>query len=483
LSYNKHRKVPMIDKIGYGAGNFSTGVSIQVVGAYLVFYSTAVLNIPGSLVGMAVSLSIVWDAFTDPLMGFISDETNSKTFGRRHLYLLIGALGIALSNYFLWNINTDHSTHTKFMMILAVILAVKSFMTVYITPYTALGAEMSNDYDERTSIQGIKTIFFLLGLAFVSVVGMYAFFQPSSEFPIGQLNPEAYSSMGLFSSAVVLVFALICFITTKKYIPLLNPPATNEAYKGKLMKLLKSFKGVLLNKSFRFVALAYMFNNISSALLSNIGLHVFTYTFMLNSQQIAIIIGVQFLFSMLSQPAWSVISGRIDKKPSMVLGLVICITASAIFLMLVFAKNFVLGNMLYFFPFAALAGFGTGGLFTLPLSMVADVIDLEELNTGKRAEGTYYGCLTLFYKFSQSFTLILIGFLLDLVKFDSNLPVQAEGTVITLGLILSIGSAISFVMALISIRKYSLSRQQIEEIQVEIKARNTHIGKGNYLNS
>ena len=77
---------------------------------------------------------------------------------------------------------------------------------------------------------------------------------------------------------------------------------------------------------------------------------------------------------------------------------------------------------------------------TLPFSMIADVIDLDELNTGKRAEGSYYGCLTLFYKLAQSVTLLVIGFVLDLVKFDASLLIQAENTVIILGLMLSIGS-------------------------------------------
>lgn len=473
ITYNNgHRKIPLADKIGYGLGNFSTGVAIQVVGAYLVFYCTAVLDIPGSLVGVAVSLGVIWDAITDPLMGYFSDITKSKTFGRRHLYLIIGGLGMALSNFFLWNISSSLSTSAKFTIVLIDILAVKTFMTIFITPYTALGAELSNDYNERTSIQGIKTIFFLLGLSFVSVVGMYIFFQPSAEYSIGQLNPEAYKNMGLFSSIIVVIFALACFFSTKKYIPILNQHAQNNEVKGGMLSLFNSFKDIFINKSFRYVAFSYMFNNIASALLTNIGLHVFTYTFSLTSQQIAIIVGVQFLVSMLSQPLWTYTSKKMDKKPSMILGLIICIMASLIFIVTVLLKDYVQGNILYFLPFAILGGFGTGGLFTLPLSMIADVIDLDELNTGKRSEGSYYGCLTLFYKLSQSVALFLIGFLLDLVKFDSSLTVQSNSTVIILGLILGIGPIISFILSLFSLRKYDLTRTKVENIQRNIQLRN-----------
>ncbi|WP_291643482.1 MFS transporter [Clostridium sp.] len=454
--------------MGYGSGNFSIGINNQAIAAYLVFYCTVILNLPGSLVGLAVSLSIIWDAITDPLMGYFSDMTKSKIFGRRHQYILIGGIGLGISNYLLWNIRPNLSNYATFSIIFILILVIKTFGTIYTTPYTALGAELSNDYNERTNIQGVKTVFFLLGLAFVSVFGMFVFFKPTPEFPSGQLNPGSYSSMGIFSSILIIIFAFVCFFSTKKYIPILNEHVQKKSSDTNIKTALSAFKEILLNKSFRCVAFAHMFTNIATALFANTGLHVFTYTFFLSSQQIGLIIGIQLLVSILSQPIWSLISAKLDKKPSMILGLILCFISSLFFLILVLIKNHVMGNALYFIPFAIIAGFGTGGLLTLPFSMVADIIDLDELNTGKRAEGSYYGCLTLFYKFSQSIALLFIGFILDLVKFDANLPLQAESTVIILGLILSIGSGLTFIAAFSSISRYTLNRSSIENIQKKI---------------
>ena len=468
LQSNSHRKIPLLDKIGYGSGNFSIGIANQVIGTYLVFYCTVILNMPGSLVGLAVSLSIIWDAITDPIMGYFSDMTKSKIFGRRHQYILIGGIGLGISNYLLWNINSGLSDYLKFAIIFVLILVIKTFSTIYVTPYTALGAELSNDYNERTSIQGVKTVFFLLGLAFVSVFGMFVFFRSTPEFPSGQLNPSSYSSMGIFSSILIIIFALICFYSTKKYIPILNEHAEKGVSDTNIKSLLSAFKEIFLNKSFRYVAFAYMFTNIASALVANTGLHVFTYTFSLSNQQIGLIVGIQILVSILSQPIWSLASKKLDKKPSMILGIILCFISSLFFLILVLMKDYVMGNALYFMPFAVIAGFGTGALITLPLSMIADVIDLDELNTGKRAEGSYYGFLTLFYKLSQSITLLLIGFILDLVKFDAGLPIQAESTVIILGLMLSIGSGLSFIAAFLSISGYNLNRSRVEDIQKKI---------------
>lgn len=460
--------IPIRDKVGYGIGNLSVGIAMQVVGTYLVFFSTVILGIPGYLVGLAVGFSVFWDAITDPIMGYISDITKSKRFGRRHLYLIIGSIGVALTLTLMWIIPTNLDTNIKFILLFIDIILFKTFITIYVTPYTALGAELSSDYHERTSIQSIKTIFFLLGLAFVSVAGLYLFFQPTIEFPHGQLNPASYQNIGYTSAFIVLLTSFICIWNTKKYIPLLNRNQSIENKGNNINLFIDSLKSTIKNKAFRAVALCYLFNNLASAFLSNIGLHVFTYTFVLSSQQIAIILGLQFLMSILSQPIWMMIASKYDKKPSMIFGLGLSFFAGILFVGLVLFRSFVLSNVFYFFPYAIIAGFGTGALFTLPLSMVADTIDYDEYNRGYRFEGFYFGSLTLYYKLSQSIAIFLIGVLLDLIRFDSSLTLQSEFTLISLGLILAFGTMISFALSYLSLRMYDLNKDKILEIQSKI---------------
>lgn len=464
-------KIPLIDKIGYGAGNLGVGVAMQVIGSYLVFFSTAILGIPGSLAGLAVGISVFWDAVTDPVMGYVSDITRSKRFGRRHLYLLIGSIGISATLYLIWGIRADIDTNLKFLMIFIYIILFKTFMTIYVTPYTALGAELSNDYNERTMIQGIKTVFFLLGLALVSVAGMYFFFRPAPGYPSGQLNPQSYRNIGFASAILVFVFAIWSYFATKKYIPVLNRKIIADIEGNKVVFLFKSLLSTFRNKAFQAVAWCYMFNNISSALLSNLGLHVFTYSFGFTSQNIAIILGIQFSISILSQPAWAYISKKIDKKPAMLLGLAICMVGGVYFGFLIPFRLAIANQIVYFLPFALFAGFGTGALFTLPLSMVADTIDLDELSSGKREEGVYFGSLTLFYKTSQAITIFIVGILLDVIRFDANLPQQLPSTLVSLGLIMSIGSMLSFFFAGLSLRSYTLTETQVREMQETIANR------------
>ena len=203
-------------------------------------------------------------AITDPVMGYVSDITRSKRFGRRHLYLLIGSIGISATLYLIWGIRADIDTNLKFLMIFIYIILFKTFMTIYVTPYTALGAELSNDYNERTMIQGIKTVFFLLGLALVSVAGMYFFFRPAPGYPSGQLNPQSYRNIGFASAILVFVFAIWSFFATKKYIPILNRKIIADIEGNKVVFLFKSLLSTFRNKAFQAVAWCYMFNNISS---------------------------------------------------------------------------------------------------------------------------------------------------------------------------------------------------------------------------
>lgn len=463
--------VPLTDKIIYGSGNLTFGVVIQIISTYMVFYSTVILNLPGSVIGLAVAISVVWDAISDPIMGHISDHTYSKKFGRRHFYILIGAISIAFFNFFLWDIPQTFPAIWKTILIITLLLLVKTCTTIFSVPHTALGAELTDDYNERNSIQGIRTVFFILGLFSANVMGMFLYFKPTPEYPQGQMNPLAYRDIGITASLIALVFGLICYFGTKKYIPALNEKLKPDNTKRGAKELLKSLSSALANADYRYIVLGYMFTNIASALIGSVGMHVFTYTFHFGNYGIALIFGVLFGVCILSQPVWIKISARIDKKPSIILGLAASLIAALYFLFLVILRETVVGQAMWFLPFAVLSGFGMGGLFAIPLSMIADTIDVEELNSGERKEGIYYGCLTLCYKLSQSLAIFILGIFLDLVKFDSSLTIQPSSTVVALGMILAIGSILSVIAAMLFYNKYSLNRLKIADIQEQLRVR------------
>ncbi len=477
-----HSKLPMIDKISYGAGEFGCGIVFQAVASYLVFYTTSVLQIPGSLVGLAVGISVVWDGITDPIMGYISDRTRLRRLGRRHIYFLVGTISIALTNYLLWIANPDWPTMAKFFWIFVIVVLVKTSLTTFLTPHVALGAELTADYNERTSIHGIRVIFFLGGILFASVVGLAVFFRSTPEYPLGQLNPDAYKYFGMTSSILVLIFGLATFFLTIKYVPHLPRAEARDKDKVSLMNLLFArFKSALSNKLFKYIVYGYLFTNIASALAGTLGLHVFTYTFYLNNNGIAIVIGTLFVTSIASQPVWVVIARKIDKKPAITAGLVTASAGCLLLLPAVFLRDAISGNFWYLLPFSLLTGFGSGGLFSIPNSMVADTIDIDEAVTGARSEGLYYGTMTMAYKLSQSIAIMLLGVLLDVIGFNAALPAQRESTQTTLGLIMIVGGLLSFFLARMAYNKYDLDKTKFGIIQEQIRIRKKRVNEANVL--
>lgn len=461
------KSLSLSGKIGYSMGNFSYGIVSQMIGFYIVFYATSVLGISGKLVGMAVSISVIWDAGTDPVMGYISDFTKSRTFGRRHAYILFGGIAMAVTTLFLYSINPDWSNTTKFSLLIILLLLSKTFSTIYTTPLAALAVELSDDYVEKTSIQGFKTMFFLTGIISATGMGLALFFNPTKAYPNGQLNPQAYQNMGIAVAILSLAFGLITFFSTFKYIPFL--PKAVQGDHHSLKGIFTSMVGTLKNRNYKLVVIGYLFTNIASGIFSTIGLHVYTYTFQLSNKEISIVFGIQFLVCIGAQPIWVLISKRIDKRPTVMLGLLISMLGSIFFAVLVIFRSSFAGDLYAILPFAVITGFGLASLFSLPLSMIADTIDVEELNTGERKEGIYLGLLTLAYKLSQAVSIFLLGNLLDLVHFNSEVVVQPKFTVLILGMTIAIGSFLGFFIAFYFYSKYSLNAKKVSEIQQQIQ--------------
>ncbi len=461
--------VKRADKLAYGIGNLSYGVMLQMVSAYIVFYGTVILGLSGRLIGLVVSIGVIWDAVTDPVMGYVSDNTRLKYFGRRHLYILIGTVGMAFFGLMIFTIDRNLDPAIKASLLVVHLLMLKTFSTVYATPYMALGAEMCTDYEERTSIQSYKTIFFVISMVFPTIICMLVFFKPTAAFPKGQLNPYAYTDMGITGAIITLAAGLICYFATIKYVPKL-PKAEPKSSKGmQLMDVYYSFFQLLKNKDYRSVVLGYMFTNIASALVASIGLHMFTYTYNFTNIGMSMAFGVMFLFAALTQPLWLVIAKKREKKGAVIIGAYSMMIAAVLFIVLLPFKAVVATMPALVLPIMALMGFGIGGMLLLPYSMVADTTDIGELETGHRNEGMYLGCMTFTYKISQAIAIFIFGIALDLIRFNSGLPRQSDFTNISLGLLLPVGCFIAIFLSYLFYRKYSLDEKSVEEIQKKLR--------------
>lgn len=461
----KKNKLSTKTKIGYGIGSLSYGIPFQLVSSLFVFFSTEVLGLSGVLTGGLVFISTIWDAVTDPIMGYISDHTNKKILlGRRLFYVLIGSIGLALCSLLLWQVDASLPYLTKAAMLGLLLILLKTFSTVYTTPYMALGAELSKDYNERTAVQSFRTAFFFLGFMFPTIIGMAVFFRPTPEYANGQLNPQSYVSLSLVTSIITLVSAGICIaLTFRKQAAYSVPKVKRNPLKG----IFKETAEALKCNDFRNVSLSLLFINMAMGIVGSVGMHVFTYTFCFNNRQIAIVFGELFVMALIAQPFWLFISNKFEKKTALKACLIINICVSFLFVAAVIANAWVADHFLVVLPLSMLMGLSMGGSVALPYSMITDTIDKDAHYSGTRKEGVFYGCATFMFKLSQSLSAIFVGSLLDIIHFDSKI-VQTSAVYLKLGMILPIGFFVCFILALIFINKYTLNREIVAKYQTDI---------------
>ena len=187
-----------------------------------------------------------------------------------------------------------------------------------------------------------------------------------------------------------------------------------------------------------------------------------------------------FLGAIFSQPLWIYISKRIDKKPALNIALSLLLVSILLIAILFGIRVFISTSLCFYLilPLILLCGFGTGALYSLPISMYADVVTLEKLKSNENKSATYSGYMTFAYNVSNSIALLIIGILLDLIKFDPNQPVQALKVQNSLGIIVILGCSIAIAMALLIFNKYKLTRADIlKEQLISKKQNNRKLGK------
>ena len=243
--------------------------------------------------------------------------------------------------------------------------------------------------------------------------------------------------------------------------------------KNAFFKIFYNFFLVLKQRNYGAVILSYSVALISTAFLTSVGMHIFTYCFHFNSTQIPIIMAGIFLGAILSQPFWIYLSRRIDKKPTLRWSyFVILVGIFLTFWVFVFRES--IGTNICFYVVLIcifICGFGSGALYSLPMSMFADNVTMDKLRTGENNSATYSGYMTFAYNVANSLALLVIGVLLDLIKFDAKQPVQALKVQNYLGLIVFGGCAICISVAMAIISRYNLKRSDILKQQLLAKQR------------
>jgi len=449
-------------KLFYGFGGLSYSVISQTISNFFMFFATSVLGISGTLVGITIGISTIWDGISDTLIGFISDNKKPGKFGKRNGFMLIATLGMSLFNVVLWVVPNSLNSGLKFVWILISLLLLETFNTMFATPYNALGNELSNSYHDRTKTNAFSTVFYLIGIIVPSVL-MIIFLKDTQEYPIGQLNPNGYIKISLVTSSICLIFGLLCALLT---IPKSTEANENQSYaKISLKALFSGFMASFKNKKLNTIIWGYVFTSIATVFLCSVGLHFFTYSFFYTTNQITCLLITLMLGTISSQPLWVFISKKKNKKPSLLFAIfmtvlsVFGIIAVYLFRVDLYKISFYLMIGLIF-----ICGIGSGALYSLPMSMYGDAI-VSLTNDDVNLMATYSGTMTFASNIANSITQLLVGILLDVIKFDSSLQVQTLGVQTGLALILFVGVQIALI---VSCAIFSRVKEDVEKNKSKI---------------
>lgn len=434
--------IPRRDKVVYGLGAFGYGSVNQTLGNFLMFFGTGVLGLSGTLMGLALGISTVWDAVTDPLVGSLSDRCRSR-LGRRHPFMLVGCLGVAVVNLLIWHINPGWPVVTKFGALLLGLLAIETFNTVYSTPYSALGFDLCHDYHERTSIQGFKTAFQSAALMVPSV--LLSIVLAPREYVTLHTTTRGYQIIAVITSTLCLLTSLFTILGTRRYRQTTMPPVTNAPQPS----LIKVFGQIIRDKNNVFLMVAYAVALSCSALITTLGMHLFTYTFHFSSLQIPIVMACLVIGIIGSQPLWCQLSTRFGKKDTVRMALCVVIVGAVVFsFLLMFRGRFATSVLVWLVAINILViSAGVGCIYSLPISMFADNLRAE--NT---ALGT--GLLTFCTKCTNALVTMLVGVLLDVIGFASGVATQTPFVCTALGWLLVGGVVLAALVAGVLFSKY-----------------------------
>jgi GPH family glycoside/pentoside/hexuronide:cation symporter len=376
-----------VTKLAYGSGDLGTAITAGLRAFFMLIFFTDVARMNPAVAGSILLINRIWDAFNDPIVGWLSDRTVTR-WGRRRPWILVGAIPFGLTFFLLWVVPPFGPVGT-FLYYVIVSLLLDTFYTVVNVPYTALTPELTRDYDERTSLNSYRFAFSVAG-TLVSVVLHPIIVGLFDDVRVG------YMVSGLIWAFVSTVPCFIVFFFTHER------PESMEQRPDESVPLLQQVKIAFANRPYRFVIGLYLTSWLTLQLVSAVLVYYLTYYLgvpdMIPMTLLAIQ-GTSFLFLFI----WSAVSRRTDKRVAYLLG-------ASLWLVVQIALFFVTPeHSAWVIPLAMLAGAGVSVAYLVPWAMMPDVIELDELKTGQRREGIFYGFMVLLQKIGIALAIFFVG--------------------------------------------------------------------------
>ena len=417
---------------------------------FLLFYYNQVLGLPGSLAGAALLVAMSVDAITDPLVGSLSDRHQSR-LGRRHPFMYGAALPFAASFYLLFAPPDGLGTLGLFLWLAAFSSLARTAMTFYSVPHMSLGAELTQDYAERTTLSSIRSGFGLLGSIAVIAVGFAIFFTPDDGFENGQLNPAAYPPFAFACGLAMVVTIWASAAGTHHAIPSL-PKAAEDRPPFRLGLVVGDYRKALRLPPFRSLFSSLVSNYVVQGLLHTLSLYILTFFWQLSSANISLLMLSGFGSMLVGAGIAGPVSNWLgEKRKTAMLAMgwwAVCTS------LMVTLKLFGLAPELdspWLIPLiltgSVLGGLGNGVFVALGSSMIADVTDEHERHYGARQEGIYYGSISFAAKAASGIGTLISGTAIDAVALGAQADPTSVAPAVVAGLGWIYGPGVVLLMA------------------------------------
>ncbi len=422
LGIPEAKKLNLSTKLAYGAGDLGPAITANITVFFLLIFFTNVAGIPVGLAGSILLIGKVWDAVNDPIVGVLTDKTKSRRWGRRLPWLLYGAIPFGVFFFLQWIVPpfaSDRTTQVSglFWYYVAIALLSQVFYTVVNLPYTAMTPELTQDYDERTSLNSFR-FGFSIGGSVLSLILAQIIFASVSD------RASQYVVLAAVCTVISVLSLYWCVFGTRDRVLAFEAKRT-ELPQPPSIPIGEQLRIAFTNVPFLFVIGIYLCSWLAVQLTASI-LPYFIVNWMglPESSVPTVLIGVQgTALAMLF--VWTNLSKRFGKKAVYFMGMSLWIIAQ-IGLFSIQPNQIAL---LYFL--AIMAGVGVSTAYLIPWSMIPDVIELDELQTGQRREGIFYAFMVFLQKLGLALGLFLVSQALEKSGFKEavvgqSLPIQPD---------------------------------------------------------
>ena len=411
------RKVDLSTKLYYGFGAVANGAKSNGFNYLLLFYYSQVVGLRADLVSLGILIALVFDAVSDPLVGYISDNTHSK-LGRRHPYMYAAGVPVALAYYFLWSPPAWDETGL-FLYFVCMAVLIRTLITFYEIPSTALVAELTDDYDQRTEMMSFRYFFGWWGGLTMAVMN-YLVFLPEDKGGLEYV--QGWSNYGLAASIVIFISIYVSAIGTHKHIPHLRQPPNREPFS--FVKTKKEIKETLSNRSFFALFVSALLQAVAAGVSTSLSIYFSRHFWELTTTEIGYM-NIPYFFSafiaLMLAPRVSRWLGK--KKGGMtVLGLAFAMAPMPFILRVLglFPEN---GTDTLFWT---LVVFNTIEVTLIIMSssliaaMIADVVEDSVVKTGRRSEGIFFAANSFAQKAVNGLGVVVAGQILAIIQFPTK---------------------------------------------------------------